>query len=945
MAAGETLQFSATGTCSAQPKAGVEHPTQDCDVNDPSWHSDNQNAISISTTGLATGGTAIGTVTITATKDGVTSNSITLNSQGRILRSIVVTGTDPTTGAPSNATAPGGSVKYTAQGVYSDNPTPQNITDTIINWTIDDPNLGTLSATQGQSILVKAPDDSQGGQTTVHASVSVNGTPITGDALFGVGILTSLAINPNTDSKPLGRASALLTAIGTYSPPSGTPFTMPIASTWTASNDSGTGTAPTLDTACDGKLSTTCKVTGHAVGKVTITATIDSPTTQTATATLTVTAAVLDHVEITPDPVGTDPRTTPDSFDLPRGASQNFYALYYYSDFPGVPVVSPRTAADLVVWSSSAPTTVSIAPAPDNAIKATGLAQSTANLVATAAGSVTDSVAITVGPAEIQQLLGVRPAKAYVGVGRQQEFTAYGVYSTGETRDIADGKVTWSSSKPTIASINATTGVATASYTPDADGATITATLNTDPDQHATATMIVTAEACTAPLTTDDGATAIEGPDVGICIACNVSHPERVVDPDNTQAGTINVGVGALNASRSIDVTASAADAPYDVPFAAGSRPAFIISNANGPLLLAEVASQIQMSTLLNGAVQETTDNAVTPLRLDLLGAELVSVNKTQGLVSFLTSKKYDAIRIQLKSGLATALSSVEVYQACGNSLLPVQPASGISSLETAGVASGDEPGLEAGASLTLVAHDYADPSKALNADDVNWTSSDPSLATVSPTGVVTGVGEGEVTITGMLKDTSVCGTHCSATRMIKVSAAVCEVPLQMSQGASIDSLLSGLCLTCSTTNLNNVVDADPQTYGSVFLPVALLNAAVTVTATVETPYAAFTAGPTAGFVVAASNGALLSAEIGNQIVVRTLKGGEATGDASNKAATPLRLDLLGTAVIGDLGTTAQPLFISTTKDFDAVQITFSSGLASALSSYKLYAACGKGPQ
>src|SRR3546814_12120851 len=88
---------------------------------------------------------------------------------------------------------------------------------------------------------------------------------------------------------------------------------------------------------------------------------------QTADATLTVTAAVLDHVEITPDPISTDPRTTPDTFDLPRGASQTFYALYYYSDVPGVPVVGPRTAADKVVWSSSAPATVSIAPAADNA--------------------------------------------------------------------------------------------------------------------------------------------------------------------------------------------------------------------------------------------------------------------------------------------------------------------------------------------------------------------------------------------------------------------------------------------------------------------------------------------------------------------------------------------------------------------------------------------------
>src|SRR3546814_15993518 len=108
-----------------------------------------------------------------------------------------------------------------------------------------------------------------------------------------------------------------------------------------------------------------------------------------------------------------------------------------------------------------------------------------------------------------------------------------------------------------------------------------------------------------------------------------------------------------------------------------------------------------------------------------------------RSLVSFLTSKKYDAIRIQLKSGLATALSSVEVYQACGNSLLPVQPASGISSLDAPGVASGGTPSLEVGASLTLVAHDYSDASTALNADAVPWLSSWYFLSTCTPSDFV----------------------------------------------------------------------------------------------------------------------------------------------------------------------------------------------------------------
>src|SRR3546814_19258423 len=108
------------------------------------------------------------------------------------------------------------------------------------------------------------------------------------------------------------------------------------------------------------------------------------------------------------------------------------------------------------------------------------------------------------------------------------------------------------------------------------------------------------------------------------------------------------------------------------------------------------------------------------------------------------------------------------------------------------------------------------------------------SLATVSPAGVVTGVGAGDVTITGTLKDTSVCGAHCSASRTITVTAAVCEIPLQMSPGASIDSLLSGLCLTCSTTNLNKLIAADPPTYGSVFPPAPLLTPPVTSTTTTQ---------------------------------------------------------------------------------------------------------------
>ncbi|NKF24018.1 Ig-like domain-containing protein [Solimonas marina] len=938
---GETQQFTATGTYSTPPGQSPD-PSQ-CDsveggvctrdiTGSVTWTSSDTDVATIEAGGLATGAGS-GTTTITASMDGQDS-SVTLTGEGLVLRSLVVT-------TPQAGVGPGQSTTYTAQGKYSDG-TVKDVTDSVIHWALDPSSLGTIAPTTGKTVTITAGTET--GTGVVTATTTVNGQDISGTAQFGVGQLTSLTIDPASDAQPVGRASTAFTATGVYSLQTGSSdtFELPVAASWSAVNAVGTtGDAPSLDASCDTVVSTTCKVAGHAEGSVTITATYEG---MSATATLTVTAAVLDGVQITPDPASATTRSTPESDDLPLGSSQTYYALYYYSDAPGTPLDSPRSDADKAAWSLSGTSgIVSIAAGTDNSIVVSADAQgSGANLVATA-GSFTDSVALTVSAATVDSLVSVTPSSVHLGVGRQQEFTAVGHYSDGTEANLADGQVTWRSSDTTLATIDETTGVATAGTQPSATPTTITAMLNSDSSQTATASLYVDASSCSTPLLAADGATAVEGDKAGICLLCGVSDPGYVIDADKTNAATINVGVGALDAYRSIDVTATSNDA-YTVPFAAGSRPAFIISNPNGPLVLAQVLAQIKMSTLLNGAVQETTGDLV-PLRLDLLGIDLINLNETQALVSFKTSKPYDGLRMELQSGTATALSSLHVSAACATSEPPIQPASGIQSLEAVGTSDGDTPTLEVGATLALIAHDYTTDAE-LNAADVDWHSSNESIATVDAAGVVTAVGAGTVTITGTLKDSSSCGTHCSATQIIDVTAAICETPLRTAtQDIEITSDVSGLCLTCSARDLGNVVDSLPQTYGSVFLPVALLGGSVSVTAEVKPPYAtAFPAGQTAGFVISSTNGKVLTAELASSIVVQTLSEGELTGDSSD-STTPLRLDLLGASAVGSIGDTAQPFFITTTKGFDGVRITFNSGLLSALSSYNLYTACAKGPQ
>lgn len=906
---GESKQLTAIGTFSVPPGGG-SNTVRDI-TNEVNWSATNSGTVAtVDATGLVTA-VGAGSSVITASLDGLKANS-TLNGLGVVLREVVVSQPSPV--------LPRGTATYIARGIYSDSAEPRDITNAAINWTLDPSTLGTFNVTTGKTVNLTAGDTT--GIATVFATVVTGEGPVQGTAQFIVAQLTGITVAPKTASKPLGIAQEF-TATGTFAPPTGSSAVLvrPVEAVWSATTTAAT--APTLDALCaNSAAAASCKVTGRAVGDVAIKASFRGFED---TATLTVTPPVLQRVAITPDPLTVTPRTTPDTLALPLGGTQNLFALYFYSDFPDTALVAPKAGDAGVTWASSVPATATLAAGANNSVTVKTVAKGKTNVSATV-GTIGDSVEVTVGDAALSQLLSVRPSKAYVAVNRSVEFVAVGRYSDGSTADVDDTAVTWTSANTGIATVNAN-GLATAGGTVNLAGTKIKATMVANTASSAEASLVVTGEGCETPLFASDGATFDVPPPLGLCVLCGVSNPGNVIDANISNSASINVPVGLLNASQGLDVKASVG-APYTVPFAAGKKPAFLIARPAGTLVLAEVFSQVRLSTLLGGTVQENSSDLI-PLRVDLLGLQLIDgVEQDVALVSMNTALPYDGMRLSFVSGAASALTNVNVVAACGTSVPPAVAASGIGSI------SADSNTISVGNTTFLKAFDFANPDVELNVDDINWTSSRNDIATVSATGVVTGVAVGAATITGTLKDTSRCGGNCSKSVVINVTANYCAIPLE-APAVTVESSVGGLCLFCTVENVNNVIDGSDDTFSNAYVPVGLLGGQVSLTVTPAVAGVTFPAGRV-GFLVSQPSNGLAVVELLSQLSVETLDASGAVLQSSS-ATVPLRLDLLGMSVTGSQnGVVSFPV----TTPYKSLRLRFSSGVATVLSQLYVNSAC-----
>jgi type II secretory pathway component GspD/PulD (secretin) len=235
--------------------------------------------------------------------------------------------------------------------------------------------------------------------------------------------LLSIAVSPPASSIA-PRGTQIFSAIGTFSDGS----TQNISSdvTWTSSNTLVATIGPQTGLAL-----------GQGTGTTQISATLGSITS--APATLTGTTATLQSIAISPA-----------TGSLARNATLQFFATGTFSDG------SKQDVTTSVSWNSSNNNIASIGVG-SGLVR--GLTTGSSQIRATLGNVSSPTAALTVTSATLKSI-AVAPANPVLAAGTSASFIATGTYSDGSVQDVTSS-VAWSSSKTDVATIGASSGIAT----------------------------------------------------------------------------------------------------------------------------------------------------------------------------------------------------------------------------------------------------------------------------------------------------------------------------------------------------------------------------------------------------------------------------------------------------------------------------------------------------
>lgn len=387
LAKGQSEQLTATAIYSDDTSSSV--------TNFVTWVSADKTTASV-TDGVLKA-EAVGSTTVTATKDGISSNTVNVTNSDAVIAAIQVT--------PSTVDlAKGETEQLTATAIYSDG-TSSSVTNSVV-WVSSD----TTTASVTTAGVLKAENV---GSTTVIAKLNgINVSSNTVKVATTDAVVKAIQVSPETVTLAKGQTQQL-TATGLYS--DGTSHSLTGLATWEAENTTTATVTP------EGLL------TGESVGTTTVTVTMDGVISQL---DVTVTDAVITAIRLTPTTV-----------DVAKGQTLQLTATATYSDGTSSPLT------DLVTWVSDDAATATVTP--EGLVTGESVGSTT---VTVTKNGISNTVNVTVKDAVITEI-HVTPETVDVVKGQTLQLTATATYSDGTTSPIT-GDATWISNDSEIATVS-----------------------------------------------------------------------------------------------------------------------------------------------------------------------------------------------------------------------------------------------------------------------------------------------------------------------------------------------------------------------------------------------------------------------------------------------------------------------------------------------------------
>ncbi|UNP88217.1 Ig-like domain-containing protein [Aeromonas encheleia] len=525
--------------------------------------------------------------------------------------------------AEANPSTPLGiSTQYSAIATYSDN-TTEDIT-ALATWSSADTSIATID----EKGLAKPLKISKTEITASYQGVTSNASTLT----ITDAIATKISVIPPTTKVAKG-LSLQLQAIATLSDDSTKDVST--QASWQSNNPAVL------------EVDTQGKITARDIGDATVSATLQGVTGQTSVSAVNL---AISQIQITPATV-----------TLAIGTKTKLTALATLAD------QSVQDVSSQVGWLSSNPAVATI----DGTGQVTGVAAGTVTLSASLLG-VTATTSVTVNNTSASTLQ-VIPAASSIALGTKTQLQAIATFQDGSTQDVSE-QVQWSSSDTTLADINS----------------------------------------------------------VGLVTSKGIGQV------------TLSATLGAISRSATLTVT-NAITTSIQITPAAKSLPKGTKQQFQAIATFSDNSSQDLTSQV------DWDSSDINVATIDLNG-EATAFNEGNTIIS---------AKFQNVTSNASTLEVTGATLNAGGLTITVPPLT-----------------LAAGLTGQLAANgSYSDGSSVNVTTSVSWTSSDPAVATVDASGLVTGVTPGTATITGTLDGQSATLSVTVTNATLNVGGLTITVP------------------------------------------------------------------------------------------------------------------------------------------------------------------------